>query len=229
MKLTIGHPVIPPSLHDSYFLTITTYDGDADGSGAFRVLGFRPAQDEHLLEHLLTTLQKVKEAYPSGRGGDDHLATEVPAFDYWFSYDYPDEATLTTALQEEGLKPEDLSVPVDSDPSASMDSPGALTARSTEAELTLYRRLASDLDLRYGPFMEEEDERELAPWALRIWNFRHRTASLYSGSNPLDSAKGVWPLDSTLLDFSGAEASYSGHTVSYFDSVGVEHIVEASL
>lgn len=229
MKLTIGHPVIPPALHNSYFLTITTYDGDADGSGAFRVLGFRPAQDEHLLEHLLTTLQKVKEAYPSGRGGDDHLATEVPAFDYWFGYDYPDEATLTTALQEEGLKPEDLSVPVDSDPSASMDSPGALTARSTEAEITLYRRLASDLDLRYGPFMEDEDERELAPWALRIWSFRHRTASLYRGNNPLDSDRGVWPLDSTLLDYSGAEASYSGHTVGYFDPRGVEHTVEITL
>lgn len=229
MKLTIGPPVTPLALHSSYSLTITTYDGDADGSGAFRVLGFRPAQDEHLLEHLLTTLQKVKEAYPSGRCGDDLLATEVPAFDYWFSYDYPDEATLTTALQEEGLKPEDLSVPVDSDPTASMDSPGALTARSTEAEITLYRRLASDLDLRYGPFMEDEDERELAPWALRIWSFRHRTASLYSGSNPLDSDRGVWPRDSTLIDYSDAEASYSGHTVSYFDSVGVEHIVEASL
>ena len=229
MKLTIGPPVTPLALHSSYCLTITTYDGDADGSGAFRVLGFRPAQDEHLLEHLLTTLQKVKEAYPSGRCGDDLLATEVPAFDYWFSYDYPDEATLTTALQEEGLKPEDLSVPVDSDPTASMDSPGALTARSTEAEITLYRRLASDLDLRYGPFMEDEDERELAPWALRIWSFRHRTASLYSGSNPLDSDRGVWPRDSTLIDYSDAEASYSGHTVSYFDSVGVEHIVEASL
>lgn len=229
MKLTIGPPVTPLALHSSYCLTITTYDGDADGSGAFRVLGFRPAQDEHLLEHLLTTLQKVKEAYPSGRCGDDLLATEVPAFDYWFSYDYPDEATLTTALQEEGLKPEDLSVPVGSAPSASMDSPGALTARSTEAEITLYRRLASDLDLRYGPFMEDEDERELAPWALRIWSFRHRTASLYSGSNPLDSDRGVWPRDSTLIDYSDAEASYSGHTVSYFDSVGVEHIVEASL
>ena len=219
MKLTIGPPVTPIALHGSYCLTITTYDGDADGSGAFRVLGFHPAQDEHLLEHLLTTLQKVKEAYPSGRCGDDLLATEVPAFDYWFSYDYPDEATLTTALQEEGLKPEDLSVPVNSDP----------TARSTEAEVTLYRRLASDLDLRYGPFMNEEEEREFAPWALRIWSFRHRTASLYSGSNPLDSDRGVWPRDSTLIDYSDAEASYSGHTVSYFDSVGVEHIVEASL
>lgn len=228
MKLTIGHPVIPPSLHDSYFLTITTYDGDADGAGAFRVLGFRP-QDEHLLEHLLTTLQKVKDAYPSGRGGDDHLATEVPAFDHWFGYDYPDEATLTTALQEEGLKPEDLSVPVDSARSVPVDSPGAPTARLTEAEIRLYRRLTSSLDLRYEPD-DEEAEEELASWALRIWSFRHRTAPLYNdSSNPLDAAQGVWPLDATLLDFSGSEASYAGHTVGYFDLRGVEHTVEVEL
>lgn len=66
MKLTIGEPTLSQELLDSYFLTISTYDGDADGSGVFRVVGFKREREEHLqlLEHLLTTLQKVKEAYP---------------------------------------------------------------------------------------------------------------------------------------------------------------------
>lgn len=251
MKLTIGEPTLSQELLDSYFLTISTYDGDADGSGAFRVVGFKREREDHLqlLEHLLTTLQKVKEAYPSGRGGEDFLSTEVPLFEAWFGYDYPDPSDSPTSTDfptTSSCSPTpsaadfptsvtSVDKPTSTDQPAAADYfdsvPDSFTPASTcppaDFKLTLATKLTRELDFRWEPFTTEEAN-EFLTWAPRIWAFRESTAHLY-GASPLDSPKGVWPLDATLLDFSGSEASLSSFTVGYFDEEGRERKVDFEL
>lgn len=79
----------------------------------------------------------------------------------------------------------------------------------------------------YEPEDEAEESylRELAP---QVEAFKDRTRGLY-GRSHMDRQRGAWPLDVTLVDYSGSEASYSGHTVTYFDADGIEHSVAVVL
>lgn len=229
MKLTIGEPTLSQELLDSYFLTISTYDGDADGSGVFRVVGFKREREEHLqlLEHLLTTLQKVKEAYPSGRGGEDFLSTEVPLFEAWFHYDCPDPADNPASADNPSSAPTDQPSAADYFSSVPDSLTPASTRTPADSKLALATKLTRELDFRWEPFTTEEAN-EFLTWAPRIWAFRESTIHLY-GASSLDSPKGVWPLDSTLIDFSGSEASLSSFTVGYFDEEGRERKVDFEL
>lgn len=171
MRFEIKEPLVN-NLRDCFAVNINVYSGDADGYDAFRVLGFKRNQDEDLLESILNVIQKVKAAYPNGRGGDDHLKDKVPGFSIWFDeYRFDDE-------EEEYYFPKDKS-----------------------------------------------EERYLEILSSRVIEFKERSFDLYTKSF-VDSKKGYWPGDVSLVNYSSSEASYSSHSVTYFDENGVEHKVE---
>lgn len=90
MKLTVGPPVEEAASHrDCYSVQINVMHGDGDHYEFLTVDGFRRdiAEDIDLLESLLTTLTKMYEAFPNGRGGSDEYNYRhvTPDFDAWFS------------------------------------------------------------------------------------------------------------------------------------------------
>jgi len=180
MELKIGEP-LNGNLKNTYAVHIDVYSGDADGYDSFRVLGFKPGEDEGLLKNLLKTVELAKKAYPRGRGGDDDLVSKVPGFNYWFGDESLEHVLDWDDYYYRGYEPE------------------------TEKEKSYLRK-----------------------WAPRVLEFRDRTAGLYERSNYLDITRGCWPLDSTLIDYSGSEASYERHRVTYFDGNGLEHAVEVT-
>ena len=76
MKFVIEKPVKPHS--PGYAVEVKLMLGDADFYESFELAGFRKEQDEHVLEELVTLLQRLRET----KGADRYK--DVPGFLSWF-------------------------------------------------------------------------------------------------------------------------------------------------
>jgi hypothetical protein len=73
-----------------YLLIIETMIGDADGEDTVEVGCFQK-NELHLLEEVIEVCDRMIDAYPHGRGGDDDY-NHVKGFNKWFTEDcYDDE------------------------------------------------------------------------------------------------------------------------------------------
>jgi len=85
VKLTIQDPQTLPVIPNSYSVEIKLMAGDADYYESLSVDGFEPGRDDELLEDLLRLLPRLRDFYPSGRGGSwSYSLTRVPGFEPWF-------------------------------------------------------------------------------------------------------------------------------------------------
>lgn len=71
-----------------YLLIIDTMIGDADGYDTVEVGCFQE-NELHLLEEVIGVCDRMIEAYPNGRGGDDDY-NHIEGFEKWFTEDYED-------------------------------------------------------------------------------------------------------------------------------------------
>ena len=75
-------------IRKGYLLIISTMAGDGDGYEDIEVGCFQ--EDElHLLEEVINVCDRMTEAYPHGRGGDDEY-NHIEGFYRWFSQDCED-------------------------------------------------------------------------------------------------------------------------------------------
>lgn len=90
MEFEIGDYVAPLHKADTFEVEINTYSGDADAYHQLVVRSFIRGQDEDALESLIGTLQRMKEKYPYGRGGDwdRYNYQDVEGFNSWFGESY---------------------------------------------------------------------------------------------------------------------------------------------
>ncbi|MEB9469509.1 hypothetical protein P4J10_23230 [Bacillus cereus] len=86
MELTIKEKVINISYLNAYVVECEAMYGDADGWGEVEVGGFTRGKDEHLLKEFLEFCERMKNAYPNGRGGYDDYG-HVEGYDKWFYAD----------------------------------------------------------------------------------------------------------------------------------------------
>ena len=87
MKFHIKDRIPSPHTPDSFEIVIDTYHGDMDGYATV-VAGPFPGNNRKSREamtSLLETLQRMKDAYPNGRGGGSEYGYEnVEGFNAWF-------------------------------------------------------------------------------------------------------------------------------------------------
>lgn len=85
MKIEIEN-AINIKYKNMYVVECEAMYGDADGYGSLEVGGFIKGQDEAHLEDFLLFCERMKNAYPRGRGGYDDY-NHIEGFDKWFDAD----------------------------------------------------------------------------------------------------------------------------------------------
>lgn len=84
MKLTKKALIPEPHFADRYYLEITLMSGDADSFDKIELGPFREV-DLDDLEEIMSVLQRMKDAFPNGRGGGGRDNYDnVPGFTEWF-------------------------------------------------------------------------------------------------------------------------------------------------
>lgn len=86
MKIDIKDKALKDEYINAYVVECEAMYGDADGEGILEVGGFAKGKDEIYLEDFLGFCERMKVAYPHGRGGYDDY-NHIEGFDKWFDAD----------------------------------------------------------------------------------------------------------------------------------------------